>query len=337
MIRHNYCKYDFESKLIQEGTLMPDKLRIFSGNSNPELAREIAERLYLPLGDITIKKFSNENIKVKINESVRGKDVFVVQTSSPPVNDHIMELLIMLHAFKSASAGRITAVLPYFPYVRSDKKDEPRISITAKLMADLILTAGADRVLTMDLHAAQIQGFFDMPTDQLLALPILCKYFEQKKLENLIVVAGDVGRAKLNMKYAERLKAPLAILEKRRVKDDEKAEVVSVIGDVKGKNAVMFDDEILTGGSLMELIRALKENGANEIYAGITHGILSGNAVQKIAESPLKELVITNTVPLPPCKKIEKIRVLSVAELFAEAIKRIHHGESVSSLFVMNK
>ncbi len=337
MIRHSYCKYDFESKLIQEGTFMPDKLRIFSGSSNPELAREIAERLYLPLGDITIKKFSNENIKVKINESVRGKDVFVVQTSSPPVNDHIMELLIMLHAFKSASAGRITAVLPYFPYVRSDKKDEPRISITAKLMADLILTAGADRVLTMDLHAAQIQGFFDMPTDQLLALPILCKYFEQKKLENLIVVAGDVGRAKLNMKYAERLKAPLAILEKRRVKDDEKAEVASVIGDVKGKNAVMFDDEILTGGSLMELIRVLKENGANEIYAGITHGILSGNAVQRIADSPLKELVITNTVPLPPCKKIEKIKVLSVAELFAEAIKRIHHGESVSSLFVMNK
>ncbi|MGQ9608400.1 MAG: ribose-phosphate diphosphokinase [bacterium] len=316
---------------------MPDKLRIFSGSSNPELAREIAERLYLPLGDITIKKFSNENIKVKINESVRGKDVFVVQTSSPPVNDHIMELLIMLHAFKSASAGRITAVLPYFPYVRSDKKDEPRISITAKLMADLILTAGADRVLTMDLHAAQIQGFFDMPTDQLLALPILCKYFEQKKLENLVVVAGDVGRAKLNIKYAERLRAPLAILDKRRVKDDEKAEVVSVIGDVEGKNAVMFDDEILTGGSLMELIRALKEKGANEIYAGITHGILSENAVQRIDESPLKELVITNTVPLPPHKRIDKITVLSVAELFAEAIKRIHQGESLSSIFVMKK
>lgn len=336
-MRHNYCKYDFESKLIQEGAFMPDKLRIFSGSSNPELAREIAERLYLPLGDITIKKFSNENIKVKINESVRGKDVFVVQTSSPPVNDHIIELLIMIHAFKSASAGRITAVLPYFPYVRSDKKDEPRISITAKLMADLILTAGADRVLTMDLHAAQIQGFFDMPTDQLLALPILCKYFEQKKLENLVVVAGDVGRAKLNIKYAERLRAPLAILDKRRVKDDEKAEVVSVIGDVEGKNAVMFDDEILTGGSLMELIRALKEKGANEIYAGITHGILSENAVQRIDESPLKELVITNTVPLPPHKRIDKITVLSVAELFAEAIKRIHQGESLSSIFVMKK
>ncbi len=336
-MRHNYCKYDFESKLIQGGIYMPDKLRIFSGSSNPELAREIAERLYLPLGDITIKKFSNENIKVKINESVRGKDVFVVQTSSPPVNDHIMELLIMLHAFKSASAGRITAVLPYFPYVRSDKKDEPRISITAKLMADLILTAGADRVLTMDLHAAQIQGFFDIPTDQLLALPILCKYFEQKKLDNLIVVANDVGRAKLNSKYAERLKAPLAILDKRRVGDDEKAKVVGVIGDVKGKECIMFDDEILTGGSLIELIRALEENGANEIYAGITHGILSENAVQRISDSSLKELVITNTVPLPDEKKIDKITVLSVAELFAEAIKRIHQGESLSSIFITKR
>lgn len=316
---------------------MPDRLRVFSGNSNPELAQEIADRLYLPLGNTTITKFSNENIKVKINESVRGKDVFVVQTSCPPVSDHIMELLIMLHALKSASAGRITAVIPYFPYVRSDKKDEPRISITAKLMADLLATAGADRVLTMDLHAAQIQGFFDMPADQLLALPILCRYFEQKNMENLVVVAGDVGRAKLNRKYAERLSAPLAILDKRREDDDEKAEAVNVIGDVEGKNAVMFDDEILTGGSLMELIRALKEKGANEIYAGITHGILSGRAVERIEESPVKELVVTNTVPLPVEKRIGKIKILSVAELFAEAIKRIHHSESVSSIFVIQK
>jgi len=212
---------------------MRDRLKIFSGSSNIELAREIAERLYINLGDIVIKKFSNENIKVKINESVRGKDVFVVQTSCHPVNDNIMELLVMLHAFKGASAGRITAVLPYFPYVRSDKKDEPRISITAKLMADLIMTAGADRVLTMDLHAAQIQGFFDVPVDQLLALPILCKYFERKKLGDLVVVAGDVGRAKLNIKYAERLRAPLAILDKRREGDNEKARVVSVIGMLK--------------------------------------------------------------------------------------------------------
>jgi ribose-phosphate pyrophosphokinase len=301
------------------------------------LAQEIADRLYLPLGDVTINKFSNENIKVKINESVRGKDIFVVQTSCPPVNDNIMELLIMLHALKGASAGRVTAVIPYFPYVRSDKKDEPRISITAKLMADLLTAGGADRVLTMDLHAAQIQGFFDMPADQLLALPILCRYFEMKGMENLVVVAGDVGRAKLNRKYAERLNSPLAILDKRRESDDEKAEVVSVIGEVDGKNAVMFDDEILTGGSLMELVRALKEKGANQIYAGITHGILAGQAVDLIEESPVEELVVTNTVPVSPEKRKGKIKVLSVAELFAEAIKRIHHSESVSSLFSMRR
>lgn len=313
---------------------MPDKLRVFSGNSNPALAQEIADRLYLPLGAVTIDKFSNENIKVKIDESVRGKDVFVVQTSCPPVNSNIIELLIMLHALKGASAARITAVIPYFPYVRSDKKDEPRISIAAKLMADLLATAGADRVLTMDLHADQIQGFFDMPTDQLLALPILCKYFEEMEMENLVVVAGDVGRAKLNRKYAERLNAPLAILDKRRESDDEKAEVVSVIGDVDGKNAVMFDDEILTGGSLMELVRALKDKGANKIYAGITHALLSGPAVELIEDAPIEELVVTNTVPVPPEKTKGKIKLLSVAELFSEAIKRIHHSESVSSLFV---
>ncbi len=316
---------------------MPDRLKVFSGNSNPELAQEISDRLYLPLGNLTITKFSNENIKVKINESVRGKDIFVVQTSCPPVNDNIMELLIMLHALKGASAGRITAVIPYFPYVRSDKKDEPRISITAKLIADLLAAAGADRVLTMDLHAAQIQGFFNMPTDQLLALPILCKYFESKKMDNLVVVAGDVGRAKLNRQYAERLNAPLAILDKRRDGDDERAEVVSVIGDVDGKNAIMFDDEILTGGSLIELVRALKEKGANSIHAGITHGILSGPAVERIEEAPVEELVVTNTVPVPSEKTGGKVRALSVAELFAEAIKRIHHSESVSSLFAMER
>ncbi len=310
-----------------------DKLKIFSGSSNKPLAQEIAKKLGLTLGKRTIIKFSNENIKVKIDESVRGKDVFVVQTSCPPVNDNIMELFIMLHALKGASADRVTAVIPYFPYVRSDKKDEPRISITAKLMADLIKTAGADRVLTMDLHAAQIQGFFNIPVDQLLALPILCEYFKGKKIKNLTVVAGDVGRAKLNVRYAEKLKAPLAILEKRREGDDENAKVTNIIGDVKGRNAVMFDDEILTGGSLMELIRVLRENGAKDIYAGITHGVLSGKAVQNISASPLKKLIITNTVPLPEEKKIDKIKVLSVADIFAEAIKRIHCGDSMSCLF----
>lgn len=312
---------------------MYNELKIFSGSSNPDLADEIAKHLNAELGKRNIIKFSNENIKVKIEESVRGKDVFVVQTSCPPVSDNIMEMLIMIHALRGASADRITAVLPYFPYVRSDKKDEPRISITAKLMADLIKTAGADRVLTMDLHAAQIQGFFDMPADQLLALPILCNYFKKKNLQNIVVVAGDVGRAKLNIKYAERLKASLAILEKRRDGDKEKAKIANVIGNVKGKTAIMFDDEILTGGSLMELVKALKREGALDIYAGITHGILSKRAVPNIARSPLKELVITNTVPLPKEKQIDKIKVLSVAKLFAKAIENIHLGRPISTLF----
>jgi ribose-phosphate pyrophosphokinase len=312
---------------------MTKTLRLFSGTSNEQLAKEIACKLHMSLGKISIDRFKNENIKVKINESVRGKDVFVIQTSCPPVSDNIMELLVMLHAFKSASADRITAVLPYFPYVRSDKKDEPRISITAKLMADLLKTAGADRVLTMDLHAAQIQGFFDIHADQLLALPKFCEYFEKKKLENLVVVAGDVGRAKLNRRYAERLGAPLAILDKRHLSNTEKTEVVNVIGDVDGKTAVMFDDEILTGGTLMGLVKTLHDEGAKEIYAGITHGILADDAVKNIEGSYLKELVVTNTVPVPDYKKIGKIKVISVAELFAEAIKRIHCSESVSSLF----
>lgn len=308
-------------------------LKIFSGSSNLGLAQKIAENIPIPLGKATITRFSNENIKVRIEESVRGKDVFVIQTSCPPVSDHIMELLIMIHALKGASADRITAVLPYFPYVRSDKKDEPRISITARLMADLLKTAGANRVLTMDLHAAQIQGFFDIPVDQLLALPILCQYFEDKNLEDIVVVANDVGRAKLNIKYAQRLGAPLAILDKRRRGDDEKAEVYNVIGEVENKTAIMFDDEILTGGSLLELVRALKERNVKEVYAGITHGVLSKGAVQRIEASDLKELVITDTIPLPESKRISKIKVLTVANLFAEAIKRIHIGEPVSELF----
>ncbi len=312
---------------------MYNELKIFSGSSNPDLADEIAKYLKIELSPTDIIRFSNQNIKVRIKESVRGQDVFVVQTSCPPVSDNIMEMLIMIHALRGASAGRITAVIPYFPYVRSDKKDEPRISITDRKMADIIKTAGADRVLTMDLHAAQIQGFFDMPVDQLLALPILCRYFEMKNLKNIVVVAGDVGRAKLNIKYAERLKAPLAILEKRRCGVRAKAKIANVIGDVKGKVAIMFDDEILTGGSLMELIKALEREGAVEIYAGITHGVLSKGAVPKIAKSSLKELVITNTVPLPKEKQISKIKVLSVAKLFARAIENIHLGKPISTLF----
>ncbi|MBD3183289.1 ribose-phosphate diphosphokinase [Candidatus Poribacteria bacterium] len=317
-------------------------IMVFTGRSNKKLAKRIEKSLKkklkkndFKLSEIEFTDFDNQNIKVKSLESVRGKDVFVIQTSCPPVHKNIMELLIMLHAFKGASAKRITAVIPYFPYVRSDKKDEPRISITARLIADLLKTSGASRVLTMDLHAAQIQGFFDMPADQLLALPVFCDYFESKNINDMVVVAGDVGRAKLNRMYSEKLKAPMAVLDKSRRGLDGKPQILAVTGEVSGKNAVMFDDEILTGGSLIALVDALKENGVKDIYAGITHGILAKNAVERIEKSDIKELVVTDTVRIPK-KKLDnstKIKVISVADLFAETIIRIHCGQSVSPLF----
>lgn len=309
--------------------------KVFSGSSHPELAQEICDHLDLELGKVTIKKFSNENLKVKIEENVRGDDVFVIQTSCPPVNDGLVELLILIDALKYASAARITAVLPYYPYVRSDKKDEPRISITARLVADLLETAGADRILTMNLHSPQIVGFSRIPVDQLLSTSITCDYFQRKDLTNFVVVSPDVGRAKGAEVYARRLDLPMAIVDKRRYGDNESAKALYVIGEVEGKNLIIFDDEILTGGSMLESVRVLRERGAQRVLAGCTHGIFSGGAVERIDESALEELVVTNTIPQP--RPSPKITVLSVAGLFGEAIKAIHRGDSLSKLFDHSK
>ena len=318
---------------LKKGVTMLNSLKVFSGNSNPALAQEICDYLDIQPGKISFNKFSNENIKVKIEENVRGDDVYVVQTASPPVNEGLVELLIMVDALKYASAGRITAVLPYYFYGRSDKKDEPRISIAARLVADLLETAGADRILTMTLHSPQIVGFSRIPVDQLLATSLICGYFERKNLENTVVVATDVGRAKEAEIYAKRLRLAMAIIDKRRYADDEKAQAANIIGDVEGKNALIFDDEILSGGSIIEAVRILKEYGALSIMAGCTHGIFSGEAVSKIEASPIEEFVVTNTLPFPKEKRIPKIRVLSVARLFGNATKAIHLGDSVSKLF----
>jgi ribose-phosphate pyrophosphokinase len=312
---------------------MPDTLKLFCGNSNPELAQEIARKLKIKLGAVRIHKYANENIEVQILENVRGADVFVLQTASPPVNEGIMELLIMIHAVRHASAARVTAVIPYYPYVRSDKKDKPRISIAARLVADLLEAAGADRVLTMNLHALQTQGFFRIPVDQLDAAPLLCEYFRKKNLRNFVVLAVDAGRAKWAAGYARRLHLPLAILDKRRDSKDESAVVENVIGDVKGKHVAIFDDEILTAGSLIAAVETMYKFSAGDVYASCVHGVLEGPAMERIRASKLKELVITNTLPLPPSKQDPRVKVLSVAGLFAEAIKRIHRGESVSAIF----
>ena len=312
---------------------MSDRLKLFCGNSNPMLGKEICHNLGIEMGKVHIQKYANENIEVQIQENVRGADVFVLQTASPPVNEGIMELLIMIDAIRHASAARITAVLPYYPYARSDKKDKPRISIAARLMADLLEAAGTDRVLAMNLHSPQTQGFFRMPADQLDASPILCDYFRKKNLKNFTVLAVDAGRAKWAANYAKRLKLPLAILDKRRRSDHESAIVENIIGDVKGHHVAIFDDEILTAGSIMAAVDTLRKFGAGDVYTACVHPVLEGPAMERIRASSIKELVITNTLPLPPSKQDPRIRILSVAGLFAEAIKRIHKGESVSEIF----
>ncbi len=310
-----------------------DELKIFTGNAHPELARSICCYLEAPLGECEVFQFSNENIFVKVRENIRQRDVFIVQPMSTPVNTSIMELLIMIDAMKRASAGRITAVVPYYAYGRSDKKDQPRVPITARLLANLIETAGADRVLTVDLHAGQIQGFFNITLDELTALYMLSRYFREKRLDNAVVVATDVGASKRSRNVAQSLNVPLAIIEKRRVSNRETAEVLNVIGEVDGRQAIIIDDEVLTGGTLVEGAALLKESGATSIYAGITHAILSANAISRIEDSPIDELVVTDTLPLPPEKRIDKITVLSIAPLIGEAISRIHSGRSVGELF----
>ena len=309
-------------------------VKVISGTAHPELARDICKHLGADLCRTTVVRFSNENMLVQIDENVREADVFVIQPSCPPVSDGIIELLMTIDALKHASAGRITAVLPYFPYARSDKKDRPRVSISARLMADLLQTAGADRILTMNLHSPQVQGFFRIPTDQLQAAPLLCDYLrESRDLANYVLVAGDVGEAKDLDHYAARLDLPIAIVDKRRHGDDEVARAVNLIGDVKGKVALIVDDEVASGGTLMEAARFVLEHGAVAVEACVVHPVLSGKAVNRIEASALRELIVTDTIPLPAPKRIAKIHVTSVARLFADAIHAIHDGSSVSRLF----
>lgn len=310
-----------------------DKLAILTGNANPELAKNICKQLKVKLSDAFVSKFSEGEIRVKINENVRGKDVFVIQPTCPPVNENLMELLIMMDALKRSSALRVTAVIPYFGYARQDRKDQPRVPITAKLVANLLTVAGANRILTIDLHAGQIQGFFDIPLDHLFAVGVFNDYFIENKIKNLVVVSPDVGSIKMARAYAKRFSAGLAIIDKRRLSPD-KAEAVHILGEVKGKNAIIVDDLIATGSSLVEAAEALKSAGAKSIVAAITHGVLSGPAIERIDKcGALQKLLITDTIPLPEEKKHPRIKVLSVAGLLAEAIKRIHNEESVSSLF----
>jgi len=316
----------------REARVYADQFEIYHGNANPDLARKIARWLGTECGQLEVFQFANENIFVKILDNVREKDVFLIQPTNHPVNQSIMELLIMIDAFKRASAGRITAVVPYYAYGRSDKKDQPRVPITARLIADMITVAGADRVLTMDLHQGQIQGFFNIPVDELTAVHILSRYFIDKRLQDLVVVT-DLGFAKRARQFAELLEAPLAIIEKRRHGNLDRAEVMNVIGDVRSKRAIIVDDEVDTAGTLIEIVRALEREGVDEIHACATHGVLSDPAIDRIRRSSLREVVVTDSVPIPAAKRIPQLKVLSVAPLIGEAIKRIHRGESVGALF----
>src|SRR4030095_156134 len=320
------------TNLGREGGMYADQCEIYHGNSTPDLSRKICRYLGVEAGKAEVFQFANENIFVKILDNVREKDVFLVQPTCHPVNQSIMELLIMIDAFKRASAGRITAVIPFYAYGRADKKAQPRVPITARLVADMITVAGADRVLTMDLHQGQIQGFFNIPVDELTAVHLLANYFKHKKIEDPVVVT-DLGFAKRARTFAELLDAPLAIIEKRRVGNSDRAELMNVIGEVKGKRAIIVDDEIDTAGTLVEIVRALEREGVTEMYACATHGVLSDPAGERIRHSSVREVVITDSVPLPPAKRLSKITTLSVAPLIGEAIKRIHRGESVGALF----
>ena len=324
-----------------------DEMRVFSGSGNLPLAHAICERLGILLGDATVTQFSNENIFVKLNESVREKDVFVVQSLSLPLSDAILELLIMLDACRRASAGRVTAVIPYYAYGRTDKKDQPRVPITARLLADMIQVAGAQQVITLDLHAGQIQGFFTIPLDELSAMPLLVRHFAEKGWDDAIIVSPDVGFAKRARNFAESLNVPLAIAEKRRVQQlNHKAspgtmfdpspsqpQVLNLIGDVKGKRCIIVDDEISTGSSMLEVVSLLEQQGAREIYACCVHPVLAGNAVERFAKSSVIELVTTDTLPLGPEKRWPGLTVLSVAALLSEVIQRIHSGVSVDHIF----
>jgi ribose-phosphate pyrophosphokinase len=308
-------------------------IQIFSGNAHPQLAAEICRHLMISQGRADVARFPDGEINVRVENDVRGADVFLVQPTSPPVNENLMELLIMIDCMKRASADRITAVLPYFGYARKDRKDEGRVPITAKLVANLLTRAGADRVLTVDLHATQIQGFFDIPVDHLFAGPVLGGYFSEVRMKNLVVVSSDVGGIKTARSYAKQLGGELAIVDKRR-SGSQKTEVMNLIGTVENKSVLIVDDLISTGGTIADAARAVKAHGARRVYMAATHPVMCGSAWEKIEQAPIEELVVTNTIPVrPPATFSGKLRVLSVAPLLAEAIRRIHHNQSVSALF----
>lgn len=310
-----------------------ENMKIFACPTAESFTEEICDFLGIEMGKINHMKFKNDNNFVQILETVRQKDVYIVQTSMPPVNERIMELLITIDAAKRASAKNVNVVLPYFPYSRSDKKDQARVPITAKLMAQIIEAAGATRVITCDLHNPAIQAYFNVNCDRLTGEYILENYFKEKKLDNMVIVATDAGSSKKAYKYSEFFNCPIALVDKRRQGNDDRAIASTIIGDVKDKNAIIFDDEIDTAGSIMETVKVLKRFGAKNIYAGCTHGVLSGPAIERIQKSDIKELVVTNTIPIPEEKKIDKITVLSIAPLFAEAIKKIHNEEPLGELF----
>ena len=307
-------------------------LKLFTCNAHPELANEIAELMGIKVGKSTVNKFSDGEIQVSIWESVRDCDVYVVQPTCAPVNDHLMELLIMIDALKRASAGRINAVIPYYGYARQDRKAKARDPITAKLGANLIQAAGADRVISMDLHANQIQGYFDIPVDHLLGLPILTKYFKEKNLDNVVVVSPDHGSVTRARNMAERLDAPIAIVDKRRP-EPNKSEIMNIIGDIDGKNCILLDDMIDTAGTICNAASALIELGAKNVYACATHGVLSGPAKERLEKSPIQELVLLNTLPIDDEKKLDKMTFISVGPIFSEVITRVYQGGSVSTLF----
>lgn len=313
---------------------MPQELRVFSGNSNRALAREICEYIGIPLGDATVSTFGDGEIRIELNENVRGTDVFIIQSTCAPVNNHLMELLIMMDALKRASARRITAVLPYYGYARQDRKVQPRAPISAKLVADLVTTAGANRVLTIDLHAGQIQGFFNIPVDNLFATPVLLDYIRKRNFKNLVVVSPDAGGVERARAFAKRLKASLAIIDKRR-EGPNVSEIMNIIGEVKGRDTLLLDDIIDTAGTVAQAAAAIKDAGALRVYAGCTHAVLSGPALDRINNSAIEEVIVTNTIPIDgKDERCKKIKVLSVASLLGEAIKRTHNEKSVSSLFV---
>ena len=314
-----------------------ENIKIFACPTAEEFTKEICEILNVSVGKIEFMKFKNDNTFVKILESVREKEIFIIQTITPPINERIMELLIAIDAAKRAAVREISVILPYFPYSRSDKKDQPRVPVTAKLMAQLLEAAGATRIITCDLHNPAIQAYFNINCDRLTAEYILEDYFEEKNLEDMVIVATDAGSSKKAYKYSEFFKCPIALVDKRRDGNDDRAIATTIIGDVTDKNAIIFDDEIDTAGSMIETVKVLKKYGVKNIYAACTHGILSNPAIERLKESGIKELVVTNTVPVPEEKRLDNITILSIAPLFAEAIKRIANRESIGELFENKK